>query len=112
VLGAGLAEHLGRLVQVGDRPRGPRLVGALTLRLRAERAERVTEPAVGRRRPDTGSDAPATLSPASSGGSTGSTDSARRGSSPVASSQRPSHPVRAGASGDPVCQMAMDRKWL
>ena len=30
----------------------------------------------------------------------------------VASSQRPIHPVVAGRSGEPVCQMAIERKWL
>ena len=37
---------------------------------------------------------------------------ARSGSSPVASSQRPIQPVETGSAGDAVCQMSMDRKWL
>ena len=62
--------------------------------------------------PPTGSDAAAVRAPASIGGSTGSTDTARSGSSPEASSQRPSQPVGTDVSGDAVCQMAIDRKWL
>jgi hypothetical protein len=37
---------------------------------------------------------------------------ARSGSVPVASSQRPSQPEWEGLSGEPVCQMSIDRKWL
>ncbi len=37
---------------------------------------------------------------------------ARTGSSPVASSQRPIHPVLVGALGEAVCQMSIERKWL
>ncbi len=51
------------------------------------------------RRPVTGTAAPALDSPASSGGSTGSNETARRGSPPSLSSQRPSQPVLPGRSG-------------
>lgn len=47
-----------------------------------------------------------------SGGSTAPMLTARSGSSPVASSQRPIQPVETGSAGDAVCQMSMDRKWL
>ncbi len=38
--------------------------------------------------------------------------SASNGSSPAVSSQRPTHPDGTGVSGDAVCQMSIDRKWL
>jgi hypothetical protein len=59
-----------------------------------------------------GTAAPAVVAPASTTGSTGSKDTACRGSPPVASSQRPNHPVFAGRTGEPVCQMSIERKWL
>ena len=52
------------------------------------------------------------FSPTASGGSTGPMLTARSGSSPVASSQRPIQPVETGSAGDAVCQMSIDRKWL
>ncbi len=52
------------------------------------------------------------FSPTARSGSTLPTLTARSGSSPVASSQRPIQPVGTGASGDAVCQISMDRKWL
>ena len=52
------------------------------------------------------------FSPTASAGSTGPMLTARSGSSPVASSQRPIQPVETGWAGDAVCQMSMDRKWL
>ena len=66
----------------------------------------------GSRSPDSGNEAAATFSPASSGGSTDSSDTAVSGSDVVASSQRPSHPVLLAVAGDAVCQMAIERKWL
>ena len=67
---------------------------------------------LGRASPRSGSAAPAVVAPASIGGSTGSSDTAERGSRPLASNQRPIHPVPAGWSGEAVCQMSIDRKWL
>ncbi len=67
---------------------------------------------LGSASPDSGSAAPAVLAPASNGGSTGSSDTALSGSRPFASSQRPIQPVPAGWSGEAVCQMSIDRKWL
>ena len=52
------------------------------------------------------------LAPTASGGRTAPMLTARSGSSPVASSQRPIQPVETGSAGDAVCQMSMDRKWL
>ena len=59
-----------------------------------------------------GSAAAAALAPTANGGNTEPMFTARSGSSPVASSQRPIQPVCDGASGDAVCQMSMLRKWL
>ena len=53
---------------------------------------------------------PAVRSPARNGGSVDSSETARTGSSPVASSQRPIHPVATEVFGEAVCQIAMDRK--
>jgi len=50
--------------------------------------------------------------PTDRGGSTEPVFTARTGSSPVASSQRPIHPVLVGALGEAVCQMSIERKWL
>ena len=52
------------------------------------------------------------FAPTASGGSTAPMLSARSGSSPVASSQRPIQPVLTGRPGEAVCQMSIDRKWL
>ena len=52
------------------------------------------------------------LVPTASGGSTSPMLSASKGSSPAVSSQRPTHPDATGVSGDAVCQMSIDRKWL
>ena len=52
------------------------------------------------------------MAPTASGGSTSPMLSASNGSSPAVSSQRPIHPVVTGVSGDAVCQMSIDRKWL
>jgi hypothetical protein len=59
-----------------------------------------------------GTAAPAVVAPASNTGSTGSNETAWRGSPPVTSSHRPSHPVFAGLVGEAVCQMSIERKWL
>ncbi len=67
---------------------------------------------VGNRNPDSGNEAAATLSPASSGGSTDSSDTASNGSVVVESNQRPSQPVVLAVIGDAVCQTAIERKWL
>ena len=90
---------------------------------RAARACRAGSPAAGWPKPASagravvalgpvGTEAPAVLAPASTTGSTGSNDTACRGSPPVASSHRPSQPVVDGLPGEPVCQMSIDRKWL
>src|SRR6185369_1080681 len=60
----------------------------------------------------TGTEAPALFAPASSGGSTGSNETASRGSPPWLSSQRPSQPVLPGRVGFAVCQISIERKWL
>jgi hypothetical protein len=52
------------------------------------------------------------FSPTASSGSTLPMLTARSGSSPVASSQRPIQPVETGSAGEAVCQISMDRKWL
>src|ERR1700733_15966294 len=52
------------------------------------------------------------FSPTASGGRTEPILTARSGSLPVASSQRPIQPVETGWAGDAVCQMSIDRKWL
>ncbi|NKY92528.1 hypothetical protein HGA00_03710 [Gordonia sputi] len=52
------------------------------------------------------------LVPIASMGSTGPMFTARNGSSPVASSHRPIHPLVTAEPGDAVCQMSIDRKWL
>ena len=67
---------------------------------------------VGSASPRSGNAAPAVVAPASIGGSTGSSDTALRGSRPFASNHRPIHPVPAGWSGEAVCQMSIERKWL
>jgi hypothetical protein len=41
-----------------------------------------------------------------------SRETASNGSVVVASSQRPSQPVLDAVTGDAVCQIAIDRKWL
>ena len=66
----------------------------------------------GSRSPPSGNEAAATFSPASSAGSTDSRDTAASGSVVVASSQRPSQPVVDELTGEAVCQMAIERKWL
>ncbi len=50
--------------------------------------------------------------PTAAGASTDPMFTARTGSSPVASNQRPSQPEFTGVDGEPVCQMSMDLKWL
>jgi hypothetical protein len=50
--------------------------------------------------------------PTASGGRVAPTDTTRSGSGRVTSSQRPIQPVAAGRSGEPVCQMSIERKWL
>jgi hypothetical protein len=52
------------------------------------------------------------FSPIAMSGSTAPTFTARNGSSPPASSQRPIQPVGTGSFGDAVCQMSIERKWL
>ncbi len=52
------------------------------------------------------------LAPTASGGSTSPMLSASSGSSPAVSSHRPTQPLDTGVSGDAVCQMSIDRKWL
>ena len=59
-----------------------------------------------------GSAAAVHLAPTARGGSTEPMLTARIGSSPVASSQRPIQPVLTGSAGEAVCQMSMERKWL
>ena len=60
----------------------------------------------------TGTATPAAFSPPKTGGRVLPTDTARMGSVPVTSSHRPIQPVATPASGTPVCQMSIDRKWL
>ncbi|HEY2042945.1 MAG TPA: hypothetical protein VGH11_09730 [Jatrophihabitans sp.] len=59
-----------------------------------------------------GSAAAAAFAPMANGGNTAPMFTARNGSSPVASSQRPIQPVLTGACGEAVCQISMLRKWL
>ena len=59
-----------------------------------------------------GSATPAAFAPTASGGRVAPTETTRSGSGPVASSQRPIQPVVAGWSGEPLCQMSIERKWL
>ncbi len=53
-----------------------------------------------------------TFCPVRATGTVGPTATARKGSAPVASSQRPSHPDAPGEAGIPDCQMSIDWKWL
>ncbi|CAM5702267.1 hypothetical protein MAUB1S_04063 [Mycolicibacterium aubagnense] len=58
------------------------------------------------------SDAATCFWPTASGGSTVPMFTARIGSSPLVSSQRPIQPLVTASTGLAVCQMSIDRKWL